>query len=203
MAKLDRFSASVERLTDLVRYQRHELFNQLLIDEQEFAALVADSDSGQRVARLEGYDRMRERIAALEAENAELKRMQQRTWGNFGDAMRTVAEAGAGELVELREQNAALVAIEAEAMAILQKATGRTDYHNIVEAVKAVYLKGLECTAESWSSTVLPLHEEIAELRADRERLDFVLAQEANILSRDGLPLDDRDDIDAARKAGA
>lgn len=62
----------VERLTDLVRYERHHLFDEKLISEEEFAALVADSENGQRVARLEGYDKPRQENATLRAEVARL-----------------------------------------------------------------------------------------------------------------------------------
>lgn len=53
-----------ERLTDLVRHQRHELHDADLISDDEFAALLADSDGGKRVARLEGYDAIRRELAA-------------------------------------------------------------------------------------------------------------------------------------------
>ena len=46
----------IERLTDLVRYMRHELHDAGLISDDEFTKLVQDSDEGKRVARLEGYD---------------------------------------------------------------------------------------------------------------------------------------------------
>jgi len=55
-ATIAQLQAEVRRLTDLVRYARHYLHDEHLISGQEFAALVADSDNGQRVARLEGYD---------------------------------------------------------------------------------------------------------------------------------------------------
>lgn len=51
-------------------------------------------------------------------------------------------------IAELREQNAALVAVEAEAMEILRKATGRTDYHNLVEAVQDVVAQVAELRRE-------------------------------------------------------
>jgi hypothetical protein len=41
-----------QRLMDLVRYCRGTLFENGLIDEKEYADLVADSENGQRVARL-------------------------------------------------------------------------------------------------------------------------------------------------------
>ena len=57
--------AEKQRLMDLVRHQRGELLEEGLITADEFAALVADSEGGARVARLEGYD-------ALRAENQRL-----------------------------------------------------------------------------------------------------------------------------------
>ena len=67
--------AEMQRLMDLIRHQRHELFDAKLIDAEEFASLVEDSESGQRVARLEGYDKLR-------AENAELKAQVERLSAN-------------------------------------------------------------------------------------------------------------------------
>jgi hypothetical protein len=58
----------IERLTDLVRFARRFLHEAELISDEEFAALVIDSDSGQRVARLEGYDRLRENLRQALAE---------------------------------------------------------------------------------------------------------------------------------------
>lgn len=55
----------LERMTDLVRYMRHELLNEKLIDVEEWTALTVDSEDGQRVARLEGYDKMRKLCAVL------------------------------------------------------------------------------------------------------------------------------------------
>lgn len=55
----------ITRLTDLVRYMRHELFDAKLIREKEYAALVADSDGGQRVARLESYDATVRKLAEI------------------------------------------------------------------------------------------------------------------------------------------
>jgi hypothetical protein len=57
----------LQRAMDLVRYSRQFLFDAKLIDGNEYAALVADSESGQRVARLESYDALREKLAAMEA----------------------------------------------------------------------------------------------------------------------------------------
>lgn len=67
-AERDRLLAQVQRLTDLVRYKRSELYDDGLIDEKEFAAMVADSESGQRVARLEGYDNIANERDALRAQ---------------------------------------------------------------------------------------------------------------------------------------
>lgn len=61
------------RITDLVRMMRHELHAEDLISSQEFAALVADSDSGKRVARLETYDFHRKHSEAAESELSALK----------------------------------------------------------------------------------------------------------------------------------
>lgn|ERR1017187_2010433 len=57
----------LEREMDLVRYQRSELFDAELISEDEYAALVADSENGQRVARLESYDAIRKLSEARQA----------------------------------------------------------------------------------------------------------------------------------------
>lgn len=56
--------AEVERLRDLVRHQRGPLHDAGLLTDGEYAELAADHGA---VARLEGYDALRERIAALEA----------------------------------------------------------------------------------------------------------------------------------------
>lgn len=53
---LTRANARIERLTDLARHQRGELFETGLISAEEYAELVVDSHNGKRVARLEGYD---------------------------------------------------------------------------------------------------------------------------------------------------
>ena len=55
-------SPEVERLRDLVRYMRSELFDARLITEEEYADLVADYDSGKRVARLEGWDAAKKKL---------------------------------------------------------------------------------------------------------------------------------------------
>lgn len=56
-----------QRLRDLVRHQRGALLDADLITEAEYAALAADPGA---VGRLEEYDRMRARVAELEAHHA-------------------------------------------------------------------------------------------------------------------------------------
>jgi len=53
-----------ERLLDLVRYMRFPLYEAGVITDEEYAALVADSESGQRVARIEEWDTLRKRLEA-------------------------------------------------------------------------------------------------------------------------------------------
>ena len=67
-------NARLERMTDIIRYMRHELFDAKLIDAEEFAALVEDRDNGQRVARLVGYDTIRKKLFKTEAELGALRR---------------------------------------------------------------------------------------------------------------------------------
>ena len=62
---ISELKAQLERATDLVRWNRHVLFDEGLISDEEFAALVADSDNGQRVTRLEGYDKTRKDLAEV------------------------------------------------------------------------------------------------------------------------------------------
>jgi hypothetical protein len=62
---IESLEQKVERAMDLVRFDRRYLFDEKLIDEQEYAALVADSESGQRVARLETYDQLRQKVERL------------------------------------------------------------------------------------------------------------------------------------------
>lgn len=67
------------RLMDLVRHQRHELHEEGLISDEEFAALVADSDGGKRVARLESYDEVKAQLlearARLAASDNQVERL--------------------------------------------------------------------------------------------------------------------------------
>lgn len=57
-----------QRLLDLVRQQRQELHEAGLITDEEYAALAADGDA---VARLEGYDRLRQELQKVTAYAAE------------------------------------------------------------------------------------------------------------------------------------
>jgi hypothetical protein len=57
--------AHAQRSMDLVRYSRHFLQEEGLISDKEYAALVADSEGTNRVARLETYDALRKENAAL------------------------------------------------------------------------------------------------------------------------------------------
>lgn len=59
-----------QRLFDLVRYQRHELFEANLISDEEFTELAKEHAA---VARLESYDEVRAKITALEAEMKRLR----------------------------------------------------------------------------------------------------------------------------------
>ena len=61
---------------NLVRYACHFLHDESLITDEEFAALVADHEHGQRVARLEAYEvikRFKRRADKAEARVRELE----------------------------------------------------------------------------------------------------------------------------------
>jgi hypothetical protein len=58
----ERVAASLQRMTDLVRYARLFLHNEGLITDEEYASIVQDSEG--RVARLEGYDAAIKQVAA-------------------------------------------------------------------------------------------------------------------------------------------
>jgi hypothetical protein len=60
----------VQRLFDLVRFCRAELLKEGLITEDEYAELLSESGS---VDRLQKYDRMQKRIKELESELITLK----------------------------------------------------------------------------------------------------------------------------------
>jgi len=72
-AKRGELERANQRLMDLVRYQRHELFNANLISEKEYAELVYDSEKGERVARLESYDTIRAELSAARETIARLE----------------------------------------------------------------------------------------------------------------------------------
>ena len=61
-AQLAEAQTSNQRMRDLVRYKRHDLFNDGLIDQSEFASLVAETPGA--VDRLEGYDKIKAQLAA-------------------------------------------------------------------------------------------------------------------------------------------
>ena len=56
-----------ERLMDLVRYMRDELYNAKLVSLEEWTQLCVDNDEGKCVARLEGYDAVRKDRDTLKA----------------------------------------------------------------------------------------------------------------------------------------
>lgn len=56
-----------ERLRDLVRFCRQQLFDEGLITTEELAALL-DDEGAESVRRLESYDAMRDQIEALHEE---------------------------------------------------------------------------------------------------------------------------------------
>ena len=66
LAHVREAKAAHERLVDLVRYSRGRLFDEGLLSEAEYAVLVAEIPGS--VARLEGYDALRLRVEALQAE---------------------------------------------------------------------------------------------------------------------------------------
>src|SRR5579883_2855413 len=74
--KVAALEASNERMRDLVRYKRHELFDNDLISREEFASLVSETPGA--VVRLEGYDKakaeFKARVAALEEQLEQAQR---------------------------------------------------------------------------------------------------------------------------------
>lgn len=62
------------RLLDLVRYCRHQLHDEKLITDEEFAALVEVGPESAR--RLESYDAMREQLAQVTQERDESRSRQ-------------------------------------------------------------------------------------------------------------------------------
>lgn len=63
---IERVEAESQRAKDLVRFARHFLHDEELISDDEYAAIVQDNENGKRVARLETYDQLRAKLAALE-----------------------------------------------------------------------------------------------------------------------------------------
>ena len=80
--------AQVQRLTDLVRFMRSELYEANLISDEEYAALVEDSDHGTRAARLEIYDKIHESQLKLAGQVESLKKalwLRHGHQGMYGD----------------------------------------------------------------------------------------------------------------------
>ena len=99
--------AEIQRLTDLVRHQRNELYEDFLLTDEELAALTADSDNGQRVARLESYDAMRtEKDAALRLMLDALEKIRERANREYPVS---IGNQGAWARIE-REAKAAIAA---------------------------------------------------------------------------------------------
>lgn len=65
-----KLTTNAERLTDLVRYKRHDLYREGLISDDEYAELVQVQGA---VARLESYDELRARMQRLEQWVADLQ----------------------------------------------------------------------------------------------------------------------------------
>ena len=77
------FQAENQRLFDLVRFARHHLHNENAISDKEFAALVMDDESGQRVMRLETYDQLRAELATRDKRISELEELARNVaWSN-------------------------------------------------------------------------------------------------------------------------
>lgn len=71
IAERDQLVAANERLSDLARYCRHQLHDERLITDDEFASIVAQGPESAR--RLEGYDSLR---AEVERQAQEIERLQ-------------------------------------------------------------------------------------------------------------------------------
>lgn len=91
--RLSELEAQLERATDLVRHMRSELHSAELISDEEYAALAADSDNGQRVARLEGYDKIRKDLAEAK-KAAEWTRIDAEHLPQVGDELFDYDEGG-------------------------------------------------------------------------------------------------------------
>ena len=90
--RIAKLEGQLQRATDLIRFARHFLHNENCISDEEYAAIVADSDG--RVARLEGYDKVR---TALEARIASVTYL--------GDIEEYTLELPGGVHIKAFEQN--------------------------------------------------------------------------------------------------
>lgn len=143
----------VERLRDLVRHQRGALYDAGLVTDEEYAALAADTGA---VARLEGYDRLRARIAELERHEASLHKHAAAAVGAHRAGivawLREVAETwsklGAANINKGAYEHAATCGAKAHAFTTAADKVERGDY-----PVPDLYAD--------------PREEEIARLRAD------------------------------------
>lgn len=89
---IEHLAQQTQRLTDLVRYQRHELFEAKLISLEEFTALVTDSENGQRVARLEGYDEAIRKLQPSPSASILPPLPSERFWFDDSDVMAEVQD---------------------------------------------------------------------------------------------------------------
>lgn len=86
------------RLLDLVRHQRGALLDADLITEDEYASLAAEQGA---VARLEEYDAMRARLAAVEAKGARVLVVGSGDTGTMEAVRRVLAEHGRDVMLNL------------------------------------------------------------------------------------------------------
>lgn len=80
-AEIAQLKAQVQRLWDLCRYQRGELFQAELINEDEFFAFAIDHAA---VARLETYDGLRAEVERLKADGERLDWLEKQKYGCWG-----------------------------------------------------------------------------------------------------------------------
>ena len=90
--EVERLQKENERLRDLVRYCRGDLHHEGLITDQEYAALLSDSEA---VSRLEGYDATKQqaREEALEEVLGYVRHHQERTERSEGTHLSPTAAA--------------------------------------------------------------------------------------------------------------